>query len=136
GSVQWVWKESLGTVGGTVAWQGSAFDPQGWIILDSNMNLEVVTNSGGETGTTQPTWQTAIGATTSDGTEFWVNVGPFDSFYMVVANGASGIIVDNIVSSGTLGGGSQVYFSPLSLGFSSCGAGSGCAVQASQAALK
>ncbi len=136
GPVQWVWKESLGTLGGTVAWQGTAFDPQGWIILDSNLNLEVVTNSGGETGTTQPTWQTAIGATTPDGTEVWVNVGQYDSFFSIVANGTSGIIVDNTVSSGTLAGGSQVYFSPLGLGYGVCGAGNGCVVQASQAALK
>jgi hypothetical protein len=59
-----------------------------------------------------------------------------DSFFLPVAGGTSGIIVDNSVPTGTLAGGSQVYFTPLSLGFGTCGAGKGCAVQASQAGLK
>ena len=52
--------------------------------------------------------------------------------------GASGVIVDNYVGSGTLAGASQVYYTPL--GYGSCassyvGAIGGCAVQASQAAF-
>jgi len=58
------------------------------------------------------------------------------NFGMSVTGGTSGIIMDNTVPTGTLAGGSQVYFSPLSLGFGTCGATNGCAVQASQAALK
>lgn len=135
GSVQWVWKEGLGTLSG-VGWTANSNNPQGWTILDSNQNLEVVTNSSGKTGTTQPTWPTAIGSQTGDGTEVWVNVGPLDSFFLTVAGGTSGIIVDNTVSTGTLAGGSQVYFAPLTMGFGTCGAGNGCAVQASQAGLK
>jgi len=46
------------------------------------------------------------------------------------AGGTSGIIMDNIV--GTAGS-SQVYFSTLGTG--GCGAGNGCAIQASQAGL-
>ena len=58
------------------------------------------------------------------------------NFGLAVNGGTSGIVVDNVVPAGTLAGGSQVYFSPLSLGFGTCGAGNGCAVQASQAGLK
>jgi hypothetical protein len=50
--------------------------------------------------------------------------------------GTSGIIIDNIVGSGTLAGASQVYFSTLSGGCGGTGDTDGCAVQASQAALQ
>jgi len=136
GSVEWVWKEGLGTLSAP-SWVANSTDSQGWTILDSHQNLEVVTSSftNQKTGATQPMWPAAIGSQTTDGTVVWTNAGPFDSFYLVVANGTSGIIVDNTVSSGTLAGGSQVYFSPLSFGFSTCGSGNGCAVQTSQAGL-
>jgi hypothetical protein len=55
-----------------------------------------------------------------------------------VAGGASGIVVDNSVGSGTLTGASQIYFSPLSAGTCTTTGGhgiGGCAVQASQSAL-
>jgi hypothetical protein len=55
------------------------------------------------------------------------------SHALPVAGGASGIIMDNIVGSGVLAGASEIYFSTLSTG--GCGAGNGCAVQASQSAL-
>jgi hypothetical protein len=58
------------------------------------------------------------------------------NFGLAVNGGTSGIVVDNIVSTETPAGGSQLYFSPLSLGFSTCGATNGCAVQASQVGLK
>jgi hypothetical protein len=64
------------------------------------------------------------------------------------AGGTSGIVIDNAVSSGTLGGASQIYFSPLgsqsckgnsaystySAGTAGIGTG-GCAIQASQSGL-
>jgi len=52
---------------------------------------------------------------------------------MTVAGGASGVIIDNNVTAGTLAGASQIYFS--SLGSETCstsGGTGGCAVQASQ----
>ncbi|MGA7225314.1 MAG: hypothetical protein WBX16_20820, partial [Candidatus Acidiferrales bacterium] len=55
-----------------------------------------------------------------------------------VAGGASGVIVDNTVGSGTLAGASQVYFTPLTTGNCTTSAGhgiGGCAIQASQSAL-
>lgn len=59
--------------------------------------------------------------------------------HMAVPGGASGIVIDNTVGSGTLAGASQVYFTPLATG--SCttsgaqGIG-GCAIQASQSTLQ
>jgi hypothetical protein len=135
GSVQWVWKEGLGAVTGA-AWTPATNFGQGGIVLDTNGNLEIVTSTTGTTGVLQPFWPLAVGAQTVDLTEHWVNTGPVDSFFLPVAGGTSGIIVDNNVPTGTLAGGSQVYFTPLSLGFGTCGAGKGCAVQASQAGLK
>jgi hypothetical protein len=135
GSVEWVYKEGLGVVTGA-SWSANTSEPQGLPILDTHGNLEVVTSTSGTTGATQPSWPLAVGSQTVDGTAHWVNVGPVDSFFLPVAGGTSGIIVDNTVPAGTLAGASQVYFSPLTMGFSTCGASNGCAVQASQAGLK
>lgn len=135
GSVEWVYKEGVG-ITGSGSWTANTGEPQGIFFVDSHGNTEVATTNSGTTGGTQPSWPTTIGTTTTDGTVQWVNAGPVDNFYLPVAGGTSGIIVDNIVLTGTPAGGSQVYFSPLTLGFSTCGAGNGCAVQASQAALK
>jgi hypothetical protein len=114
-------------------WQASTVYSTGGSILDSNSNLECALVQNGQTGTTPPVWQTAIGAVTSDAGQTWRNVGPMASHALPVAGGASGIIMDNIVGSGVLAGASQVYFSTLSTG--GCGAGNGCAIQASQSAL-
>jgi hypothetical protein len=134
GTVDWTAKEALG--GGTFGtWQAHTSYFVGSAILDTNGNVEVQRDAGAMSGATQPSWPTAIGATTSDNTAGWTNVGPPDNFVLAVTGGTSGMVVDNTVTIGTLAGGSQVYFTPLGLGFSSCGAGNGCAVQASQAGL-
>jgi hypothetical protein len=47
------------------------------VILDSNQNLQAVTNGGGgNSGGTQPTWATVIGTTTTDGALTWTCLGP------------------------------------------------------------
>ena len=132
GSVTWVNAGFLTPVA-PQGWQASTIYSTGGSILDSNSNLECATVQNGQTGTTQPVWKTAIGAVTSDAGQTWRNVGPMSSHALPVAGGASGIIMDNIVGSGVLAGASQVYFSTLSNG--GCGAGNGCAVQASQSAF-
>jgi hypothetical protein len=117
------------------------------VIVDSNGNLERVTTAG-TSGGSAPSWNTTFGnttfgnTTTSGGVTF-TNQG-FGASSLIETNGTSGIIIDNIVASGTLTGASQVYFSPL--GGQACagnnGAGStgqgmgGCAVQASQSGLQ
>ena len=135
GTVTWRCKEALGTTGyGT--WQAHTGYFVGSIVLDTNGNVEVQQDAGAMSGATPPIWISTIGGTASDDTANWVNVGPPDNFVLAVTGGTSGTIVDNIVEAGTLAGGSQVYFTPLAFGFGTCGAGNGCAVQASQAALK
>jgi hypothetical protein len=145
------WSKTLGgpTADGTVQWldQGtvSAFTPAAWIanhtytkstlMLDSNNNIELVTSTG-TSGSLTPVWSTTAGATTPDDTVTWKNLGAIATSALAAAGGTSGIIIDNTVGSGTLAGASQSYFSTLSN--QSCGTSGtgGCAVQASQSALR
>jgi hypothetical protein len=77
------------TLDGNVAWKNVGI-PATWLastpmttifgattvaIIDSNGNVQE-SNVNGTTGTTQPTWATARGATTTDGTGSWINCGP------------------------------------------------------------
>jgi hypothetical protein len=144
------WLDSCGneTADGAVTWTNAGFftpvTPQGWQantfwsvgsrITDSNNNLECNLQTGIHSAVSPPVWNTAIGGLTTEVTGLqWRNGGHLPSHGLPVAGGASGIIMDNIVGSGVLAGASQVYFSTLSTG--GCGAGNGCAVQASQSAL-
>jgi hypothetical protein len=143
------------TVGGVtsdhlVVWldQGvqSAFTPPAWAadtsysdnakILDSHNNIQLETVAG-TSGGTIPTFSETPGGTTDDGTVVWTNVGAIATAAMAAAGGTSGIVIDNIVGSGTLGGASQVYFSTLNDQTCATSGGSGgCAVQASQSGLQ
>jgi hypothetical protein len=78
-----------------------------------------------------------VGGPTVDNTVSWRMVGPVATFSFAATGGTSGIIMDNVVSTGTLAGASQVYFSTLSnqTCITSLGTG-GCATQVSQAALQ
>jgi hypothetical protein len=112
------------------------------LFIDSNGNIEVSTTPG-TSGSAQPIWNTAVGGTTPDGTVTWTNAGAAGIAALPAAGGASGMIIDNTVSSGPPGdspanslGPSQIYFTTLAnqpCGTSGTG---GCAVQASQAALQ
>lgn len=145
-----------GTTDGTVHWldQGALTTPvlSGWApshhytvgteIVDPNDNIELVTGTTGtgHSGSTIPTFNMTAGLTTTDGTlpntVTWTNVGAIATAALAASGGTSGIIVDNTVGSGTLAGGSQVYFSTL--GDQACGTSGtgGCAVQASQSVLE
>jgi hypothetical protein len=146
------WTSSAGELknDGTVLWmdQGVLLVTQpAWVanhhyaaitdrILDSNGNIEVSTHVG-ISGASTPVWNTTPGGTTSDNTVTWTNAGSTATFALPSAGGTSGIIIDNIVGSGTLAGASQIYFSTL--GNQSCstsGGTGGCAVQASQSVLQ
>jgi hypothetical protein len=111
----------------------AAPDPR---IVDSNGNVEVVSTAG-TTGSTPPVWSAIPGDTTTDGGVTWVNAGILGSFVLPSAGGASGIVIDNTVGSGTLAGASQIYFSTLTDQIcATSGTSGGCAVQASQSALQ
>jgi hypothetical protein len=57
--------------------------------------------------------------------------------HTTVSGGASGVVVDNSVASGTLAGASQVYFTPLAnQNCPTSGGTGGCAIQASQSKLQ
>jgi hypothetical protein len=149
-----VWSTTVGslTTDGTVTWFNQGLTTQittavwvpntaflvGNTILDSNNNIEFVTATSGnkKSGGTQPVWNTTVGGTTVDNKVTWTNTGPIAASSLASAGGASGTIIDNFVSSGAMAGASQVYFSTL--GNQTCGSSGtgGCAMQASQAALK
>jgi hypothetical protein len=135
GTVTWV-NSGFDTTATPAPWQGNTFFSQGTPIIDSNGNRQLTLNSGVHSGVFPPIWNTTIGGVTNDSGLMWRNGGPMANFGLAVNGGTSGIILDNVVPTGTLAGGSQVYFSPLSLGFGTCGATNGCAVQASQSGLK
>ena len=135
GTVTWV-NSGFDTTATPAPWQANTFFSQGTPIIDSNGNRQLTTNSGVHSGISPPVWNKTIGGVTNDSGLMWRNGGPVANFGLAVNGGTSGIVVDNVVPTGTLAGGSQVYFSPLTLGFGTCGAGNGCAVQASQAGLK
>ena len=118
------------------AWQANNTYLLNAEILDSNGNVEWASNHATSGGST-PSWSTTIGGTTADGTVSWRNVGPVATVSTAAAGGTSGIIMDNIVGSGTLAGASQVYFSTQGNQTCSTSGGSGgCATQASQSALQ
>jgi hypothetical protein len=147
------WSPTVGhpTTDGTVTWlnQGieSAFPLAAWQaghtytlrtkILDQNNNVEFVTTAG-TSGGTRPTFNATAGGTTPDGTGalVWTNLGALGTANLGAAGGASGVIIDNTITSGPLSGTSQVYFSTLSSQPCGTSGSGGCAIQASQSALK
>jgi len=133
-TVTWTGKSGLGA-GSYGTWQPLTIYSTGQAILDPNGNVEVERFNSAMSGATQPSWPLAIAGRVSDNAASWINLGPPDNFLLSVTGGTSGMVVDNTVPIGTLAGGAQVYFAPLGMGFGTCSAGNGCAVQASQAGL-
>jgi hypothetical protein len=134
GTVVWVNQGPLAA--GYASWAPITVYSPNAEIVDSNNNIEFTT-IGGLSGTSAPTWGTRVYGITQDGTVQWRNVGAIATSSLAAAGGTSGIIVDNTVGSGTLAGGSQIYFSTQSNQTCTTSGGSGgCAVQASQSALQ
>jgi hypothetical protein len=141
GGVTWL---NQGPVSATIVsanWAASTAYTVGTVIVDSNGNIELCnfTKGSGKSGAgAHPTWMTLPGQITVDGANVtWENLGPNGIPGLAAAGGTSGIIIDNTVATGTEKGASQIYFSIL--GSQTCvtsGGTGGCAVQASQSALK
>jgi hypothetical protein len=134
GGVTWV---NQGATSVTLAsWLATHAYTKNTRIIDSNGDVEIVSVAGTSAGTT-PIWRTIPGATTTDGGVTWTNAGVSPYAALAAAGGTSGTIIDNVVASGTLAGASQVYFSTLSnQTCTTSGTTGGCAIQASQSALK
>jgi hypothetical protein len=137
GTVTW-FSQGLPTAGTLAGWVRLSHYPVGSKILDGNNNVEIVrtSNGNGNSGGNLPVWNTTVGGSTADAALNWTNLGPRASSSLPSAGGTSGIIIDNTVSSGTLAGASQVYFSTLSNQTCGTSGTGGCAVQASQAGLQ
>jgi hypothetical protein len=136
-TVKWL---DLGPLSATppAVWVKSHPYSKGAEILDGNGNIELVTTAGTSGTPNAPTWNLTVGGTTIDGTVApkvtWTNVGPPATAALAAAGGASGMIIDNTVT--TSAGTSQVYFSTLSNQTCTTSGGTGgCAVQASQSTL-
>ncbi len=136
GTVTWV-NLGLTTAATPAAWAAGHTYAVGNYIEDTNFNIEVVTaivGNGHSKGGAHPVWKTVVGQTTADNHVTWTNAGPAPGA-LAAAGGTSGIIFDNTVETGVSG--SQIYFSTQG-NQATCGAATnvGCAVQASQSALK
>jgi hypothetical protein len=136
GSVTWL-NQGVPTATQVAGWAGTHQYAAHARIYDSNGNVEI-TVGGGTSGTTEPTWPTTAGdMTTGDGAVTWINAGVWPVASRLSTGGVSGIIFDNTVGSATELGASQVYFSPLTNQTCTTSGGTGgCAIQASQSALK
>jgi len=107
-------------------------------VLDSNSNVQQCTKAG-TSNATAPTWTTGAGGNTSENGAgpHWTNLGSISIANARSAGGATGVILDNTVPSSTLPGASQIYFSTRSnQNCATSGGTGGCAIQASQTALK
>jgi len=133
GGVTWLDQGSITAVplGGWVRNQAVALNAR---ITDANGRVEIVTTPG-TTGANTPTWSASPGATTTDGTVTWTNGWTLPISAIQATGGASGVIIDNVVGSGTMAGASQVYFSTLGTQTCTTGGSGGCAIQASQSGL-
>jgi hypothetical protein len=139
GGVTWL---DQGVVATTIAepdWEPTTTYSVGNVIVDSNNQIEIciTTIGSGKSGGTRPAWKTVPGQTTTEPNVHWENLGISGIAALAAAGGTSGIIVDNTVATGTEKGASQVYFTTL--GSQTCttsGGTGGCAVQASQSALR
>jgi hypothetical protein len=134
--VTWV---NLGptTAATPAAWLANHAYAVGNFIEDTNSNIEVVTaiiGTGHSKGGAHPAWNTVVGQTTADNHVIWTDAGPAPGA-LAATGGTSGIIFDNTVETGVSG--SQIYFSTQG-NQATCGTATnvGCAVQASQSALK
>lgn len=134
GGVTWL---NQGTLAATyTAWKAVNLYTVNTIIIDSNGNIQLATSVAGLSGITNPAWKTALGATTTDALVQWKNLGPAATASYASAGGTSGIILDNVVGSGTLAGASQIYFTTQGNQTCASGGTGGCAIQASQSALQ
>jgi hypothetical protein len=134
------WLNQGPQVASHAAWQATHAYTVGTEILDSNGNIQLVITAGTSKAGAHPVWSVAVNGVTNDGTVptrvSWRNVGTAATASFAASGGTGGIIIDNVVSSAIRAGASEVYFATQ--GNQVCGTSGtgGCAVQASQSALK
>ena len=133
--VTWLNQGTTASTIGLADWVKAVPYVIGDVVIDKNGNLEYCLTAGTSAG--GPTWKTTPGGVTKNGaTLTWENLGANGTTALPEVGGTSGIIVDNTVAAGTEAGASQVYFSILGTEACTTGGTGGCAVQASQSALK
>ena len=132
GTAQWRNQGKVAAVYGS--WQAGHAYTVRTEILDPNGNIQEVSTAG-TSGASAPSWSTTIDALTNDGPVRWRNIGSIQTASISAAGGTGGIILDNVVGSGTMSGASQIYFSTQSNQTCGTSGTGGCAVQASQSGL-
>ncbi len=137
GGITWLNQGPLSATILSLSWTKTTTYTVGTVVIDGNGNIEICTAATGKSGGNPPTWKTAPGGITNEPNVTWENLGSNGIAALAAGGGTSGIIIDNTVATGTEKGASQIYFSIL--GSQTCvtsGGTGGCAVQASQSALK
>jgi hypothetical protein len=138
GTVQWF---NQGGYNVSLApWAANTSYAVGDEVLDNAVppQVEQCTKAGISNGTA-PSWTVGLGGKTAEtgNGPHWTSVGTPAISNALSAGGTSGIILDNTVPSTTLQGASQIYFSTQSnQNCTTSGSSGGCAIQASQSALK
>jgi len=135
GSVTWMDQGPI-TTAALAVWQKNHAYALHARILGTGGKVEIVTTAGTSNNTAEPAWPSTVGTTTLDGSVTWTYAGGLPTAAALATGGSSGVIMDNVVGSGTIAGGSQVYFSTLTNQACTTGGNGGCAVQASQSALQ
>jgi len=137
GTVQWF---NQGPYNASIApWAPNTPYAIGDEVIDTNGKVEQCTIKSGTSNGTPPNWSTTLGGNTAEtgNGPHWRNQGAPAISNALAAGGTSGIILDNTVPSTTLQGASQIYFSTQSnQNCATSGSTGGCAIQASQSALK
>jgi hypothetical protein len=118
------------------AWAASTVYPLATSIIDSNGNVQVVTTAGTSKAGAHPAWATTPFTLTADNNVRWRMAGLPATASLAATGGTGGMIIDNIVGTGTMAGASQIYFATQSDQVCGTTGTGGCAVQASQAGLQ
>jgi len=134
-TVQWLNQGPL--VVSYATWIASNPYVLGQEIVDSDGNIQIVILANNSKAGAHPVWNKNVFGITNEGAGLvrWRNLGAIGTASLAAAGGTGGIIIDNVVGSGTMAGASQVYFTTQSNQVCTGGTG-GCAVQASQSALR
>ncbi|HEX6822230.1 MAG TPA: hypothetical protein VF123_09260 [Candidatus Sulfotelmatobacter sp.] len=136
GTVQWFNQGAYNT--SLAPWAANTAYAVGDEVIDNTGQVEQCTKAG-TSNSTQPSWTGGLGGKTAEtgNGPHWTSVGAPAISNAFAAGGTSGIILDNTVPSTTLQGASQIYFSTQSnQNCTTSGSTGGCAIQASQSALK
>jgi hypothetical protein len=77
----------------------------GQSLVDTNGNIQTCTTNGTAGSGSEPTWNTTIGGTTTDGTVTWTNEGPSSGLLQIFQSGGSASPLAEIAQGTTIAAG-------------------------------